>query len=96
MWLLANSSIVRIVPEEAASRRRSSRRARCSSSRRRRRSCTSESDLAKVFAQGEAAVERSRKLFDLLDDVALDENQSRRKLTEYRGPTPLRTFARTQ
>ncbi|MFD4637885.1 helix-turn-helix domain-containing protein [Lentzea sp. NPDC058436] len=95
VWLLANSSIVRIVPEEASTAAFQS-------------TCTlfefdkasplvyGESDLARVFAQGEAAVERSRRLFDLLDEVALDETRSRRKLAEYRGPTPLRALARTQ
>ncbi|MDX8051064.1 helix-turn-helix transcriptional regulator [Lentzea sp. BCCO 10_0798] len=92
VWLLANSAIIRVVPEEAATAAFQS-------------ACTlfefekapplvyAESDLAKVFAQGEAAVERSRRLFDLLDEIALDENQTRRKLAEYRGPTPLRALA---
>ncbi|KJK44146.1 hypothetical protein UK23_30395 [Lentzea aerocolonigenes] len=38
---------------------------------------------AKVFAQDTAAVERTRKLFQRLDAVALDEEQSRSKLAEY-------------
>ncbi|MDX3660339.1 helix-turn-helix transcriptional regulator [Streptomyces sp. ID05-26A] len=92
VWLQANSAIVRIVPEEAATAAFQS-------------TCTlfefekapplvhAESDLARVFAQGEAAVERARSLFDLLGEVALDENQSRRKIAEYRGPTPLRALA---
>ncbi|WP_159460411.1 helix-turn-helix domain-containing protein [Lentzea albidocapillata] len=92
VWLLANSAIIRVVPEEAATAAFQS-------------ACTlfefekapplvySESGLAKVFAQGEAAVERGRGLFDLLDEIALDENQTRRKLAEYRGPTPLRALA---
>ncbi|MCR3751204.1 helix-turn-helix domain-containing protein [Lentzea californiensis] len=42
-----------------------------------------ETDLAKVFAQEEAAVAWSRKLFERLDAVALDEEQSRSKLAEY-------------
>ncbi|MCG8927097.1 helix-turn-helix transcriptional regulator [Lentzea sp. CC55] len=94
-WLMANSNLVRIVPAEAATAAFQS-------------TCTlfefekatplvyAESDLAKVFAQDEAAVERTRNLFDLLDAVALDENQSRRRLAEYRGPTPLRALAGTR
>ncbi|SDP06908.1 helix-turn-helix domain-containing protein [Lentzea jiangxiensis] len=42
-----------------------------------------ESDLAKVFAQDSSAVVVSRKLFERLDAVALDEEQSRSKLAEY-------------
>lgn len=42
-----------------------------------------ESDLANVFAQDGGAIARSRKLFEHLDEVALDEEQSRRKLAEY-------------
>ncbi|MFC3896190.1 helix-turn-helix domain-containing protein [Lentzea rhizosphaerae] len=42
-----------------------------------------ESDLANVFAQDTAAITRSRKLFEHLDAIALDEEQSRRKLAEY-------------
>jgi transcriptional regulator with XRE-family HTH domain len=42
-----------------------------------------ESDLANVFAQDAGAIARSRKLFERLDAVALDEEQSRRKLAEY-------------
>ncbi|GAB2841536.1 helix-turn-helix domain-containing protein [Lentzea nigeriaca] len=42
-----------------------------------------ESDLAKVFAQDSAAVTRSRALFERLDEIALDAEQSRSKLAEY-------------
>ncbi|MGW6934460.1 helix-turn-helix domain-containing protein [Lentzea sp. NPDC054927] len=42
-----------------------------------------ETDLGKVFAQGDAAVAASRKLFERLDAVALDEEQSKNKLAEY-------------
>ncbi|MCX2947126.1 helix-turn-helix domain-containing protein [Lentzea sp. NEAU-D7] len=92
VWLLANSSIIRVVPQGAATAVFQP-------------ACTlfefekapplvhAESGLAKVFAQGEAAVERGRRLFDLLDEIALDEHQTRRKLAEYRGPTPLRSLA---
>jgi transcriptional regulator with XRE-family HTH domain len=40
-------------------------------------------DTAMVFAQDSAAVERTRRIFERLDAVALDEEQSRRKLAEY-------------
>jgi transcriptional regulator with XRE-family HTH domain len=42
-----------------------------------------ETDLAKVFAQDASAIAASRKLFERLDAVALDEEQSRSKLAEY-------------
>ena len=80
--LLAHANIVRIVPLEATTAAFQSK-------------CTlfefekatpivyAESGHAKVFAQDEAAVDRAEKLFDLLDSVALDEERTRRKLTEY-------------
>ncbi|MGZ3146129.1 helix-turn-helix domain-containing protein [Lentzea chajnantorensis] len=43
----------------------------------------SESDLVQVFAQDRAAVARTRQLFDHLDAIALDEEQSKSMLTEY-------------
>ncbi|WP_191296108.1 helix-turn-helix domain-containing protein [Lentzea cavernae] len=42
-----------------------------------------ETDLAKVFAQDGLAVAWSRKLFERLDAVALDEEQSKNKLANY-------------
>ncbi|GAA3626253.1 helix-turn-helix transcriptional regulator [Lentzea roselyniae] len=42
-----------------------------------------ETDMVQVFAQDSAAVEQSRRLFERLDAVALDEEQSRSKLAEY-------------
>jgi len=42
-----------------------------------------ETDLAKVFAQDSLAVTWSRKLFERLDAVALDEEQSKNKLANY-------------
>jgi len=39
--------------------------------------------MGQVFAQDTAAVERGRRLFERLDAVALDEEQSRRRLAEY-------------
>ncbi|MGI5498686.1 helix-turn-helix domain-containing protein [Lentzea sp. CA-135723] len=93
VWLLANSSVIRVVPEEASTAAFQS-------------ACTlfefekvaplvyAESGLAKVFAQGETSVARARGLFDLLDEIALDETRTRRKLAEYRGPTPIRSLVR--
>ncbi|MEU0884312.1 helix-turn-helix transcriptional regulator [Lentzea sp. NPDC005914] len=43
----------------------------------------SSTDTAKIFVQDHVAVERSRKVFERLDTVALDEEQSRRKLAAY-------------
>jgi transcriptional regulator with XRE-family HTH domain len=43
----------------------------------------SDTDVAKVFAQDDAAVKRARKLFERLDAVALNEEQSRSRLAEY-------------
>lgn len=80
--LLFNTHILRIVPAEARTIVLQSK-------------CTlfefdkaapvayTESDLANVFAQDSAAITRSRKLFERLNAVALDEEQSRRKLAEY-------------
>lgn len=42
-----------------------------------------ETDLAKVFVQDSAAITWSRKLFDRLDAVALNEEQSKGMLAEY-------------
>ncbi|GAA3689116.1 hypothetical protein GCM10022267_89880 [Lentzea roselyniae] len=42
-----------------------------------------ENDMAQVFAQDKTAVARARRLFQRLDAVALDEEQSRSKLAEY-------------
>ncbi|WP_090068320.1 helix-turn-helix domain-containing protein [Lentzea flaviverrucosa] len=43
----------------------------------------SETDTANVYAQDSAAVARTRRLFQRLDAVALDAEQSKRKLAEY-------------
>ncbi|WP_434449708.1 helix-turn-helix domain-containing protein [Lentzea sp. E54] len=42
-----------------------------------------DSDTAQVWAQDSAAVARARRLFQRLDAVALDAEQSKRKLAEY-------------
>lgn len=44
-----------------------------------------ETDVAQVFAQDDAAVERARNLFERLDEVALDEEQTKKLLTGYVG-----------
>ncbi|ANZ37502.1 hypothetical protein BBK82_17035 [Lentzea guizhouensis] len=43
----------------------------------------SETDLTQVFVQDPGAIARTRLIFDRLAEVALDEEQSRRKLAEY-------------
>ncbi|RAS64986.1 hypothetical protein C8D87_105481 [Lentzea atacamensis] len=43
----------------------------------------SETDTARVYAQDSVAIARTRRLFQRLDAVALDEEQSKRKLAEY-------------
>jgi hypothetical protein len=42
-----------------------------------------ETNMGQLFAQDSAAVERGKRLFERLDAVALDEEQSRSKLAEY-------------
>lgn len=46
----------------------------------------SETDVAQVFVQDPGAIARTRLLFDHLAEVALDAEQSRRKLKEYISP----------
>jgi hypothetical protein len=43
----------------------------------------SDTDLAKVFVQDPGAIARTRLLFNHLEQVALDAEQSRSKLAEY-------------
>ncbi|MET9631586.1 helix-turn-helix transcriptional regulator [Lentzea sp. NPDC006480] len=45
----------------------------------------SETDLTHVFVQDRGAIARTRMIFNRLEEVALDEEQSRRKLAEYAG-----------
>jgi hypothetical protein len=42
-----------------------------------------ETDMARVFAQDKTAVARAKRLFQRLDAVAMDAEQSRSKLMEY-------------
>jgi hypothetical protein len=94
--LLAQSNIVRIVPMEATT---AAFQSKCTlfEFERSLPLVYAESGHAKVFAQDAAAVDRAEKLFDLLDSVALDENQTRRKLTEYTSQlAPVRALAGRQ
>jgi hypothetical protein len=45
----------------------------------------SETDLTQVFVQDTGAIARTRLIFNWLEEVALDEEQSRSKLAEYVG-----------
>ncbi|GAB2823269.1 hypothetical protein GCM10027200_23390 [Lentzea nigeriaca] len=45
-----------------------------------------DTDLAKVFVQDPGAIVRTRLLFNRLDEVALDPEQSRTRLAEYVSP----------
>ncbi|WP_439656326.1 helix-turn-helix domain-containing protein [Lentzea sp. HUAS TT2] len=80
--LLFNAHILRVVP---ANIRGLAFRSKCTLFEFAKASSLAytETDLAKVFAQDEAAVTWSRSLFERLDAVALDEEQSKTKLTEY-------------
>jgi transcriptional regulator with XRE-family HTH domain len=80
--LLFNAHIVRVVP---ASVRGVAFHSKCTLFEFGKASpvAYSETDLAKVFAQDSMAITGSRKLFEQLDAVALDEEQSKNKLAEY-------------
>jgi transcriptional regulator with XRE-family HTH domain len=82
--LLFRSHVLRIVPAEAKG---AALHSKCTLFEFDKASpvAYTESDLANVFAQDPAAIVRSRKLFERLDAVALDEEQSRSKLAEYVG-----------
>ncbi|MEV6239388.1 helix-turn-helix transcriptional regulator [Lentzea sp. NPDC051838] len=45
----------------------------------------SETDLTHVFVQDRGAIARTRMIFNRLEEVALDEGQSRSRLAEYAG-----------
>ncbi|WP_330277515.1 helix-turn-helix domain-containing protein [Lentzea sp. NBC_00516] len=80
--LLFNAHIVRIIP---ATNKGLAFRSKCTLFEFAKASpvAYTETDLAKVFAQDEVAVAWSTDLFERLDAVALDEEQSKAKLTEY-------------
>ncbi|MFJ8959344.1 helix-turn-helix domain-containing protein [Lentzea sp. NPDC102401] len=80
--LLFNAHILRVVP---ANIRGLAFRSKCTLFEFAKASplAYTETDLAKVFAQDEAAVTWSRSLFERLDAVALNEEQSKNKLAEY-------------
>ncbi|MFD9706175.1 helix-turn-helix domain-containing protein [Lentzea sp. NPDC059081] len=92
LWLQANSSMLRIIPADAHA---AASQSPCTlfEFERSQPVVHAETDIARVFIQDDAAVARARALFDHLDTIALDEHQSRRKLAEHRGPTPLRALA---
>ncbi len=46
----------------------------------------SDSDLAKLFVQDPGVIARTRLIFNRLEEVAMDEEQSRRTLAEYVSP----------
>jgi hypothetical protein len=80
--LLFNAHIVRVVP---ASVRGVAFHSKCTLFEFGKASplAYTETDIATVFAQDELAVKWSRKLFERLDAVAMDEEQSKNKLAEY-------------
>ncbi|MCP2244145.1 helix-turn-helix domain-containing protein [Lentzea aerocolonigenes] len=95
--LLAESNIVRIIPAEATS---SALHPKCTLYEFENAAplVYAESDVAKVFAQDDAAVTRCRTLFDHLEAVALNEHQTRRTLTQHVQAlgAPVRALTRTQ
>ncbi|MET9629888.1 helix-turn-helix transcriptional regulator [Lentzea sp. NPDC006480] len=80
--LLFKTHVLRVVP---ASDRKTALLSKCTLYEFKKASPVvfSSTDTAKVFAQDTSAVERTRKVFERLDAVALDEEQSRRMLMEY-------------
>ncbi|MDX3662022.1 helix-turn-helix transcriptional regulator [Streptomyces sp. ID05-26A] len=80
--LLFNAHIVRIVPANALGLALKSMRMMFEFGKASPLAYT-ESDLAKVFAQEPSAITSSKKLFEQLDAVALDEEQSRSMLAAY-------------
>ncbi|MBM7860893.1 helix-turn-helix domain-containing protein [Lentzea nigeriaca] len=78
--LLFNTHILRIVPANV-----STLRSACTLYEFGKASPVvySETDTANVYAQDSVAVARTRRLFQRLDAVALDAEQSKRKLAEY-------------
>ncbi|HEX7306522.1 helix-turn-helix transcriptional regulator [Lentzea sp.] len=93
VWLQANSSMLRIIPAEATT---AAFQSPCTLFEFERATPVVhvESDLTRVFAQDETTVARARSLFDLLDEVALDEHETRRKLAQHQAPTPLRALVK--
>ncbi|WP_394613462.1 helix-turn-helix domain-containing protein [Lentzea sp. JNUCC 0626] len=80
LHLLFNTHILRIVPASV-----SAFRSACTLYEFGKASPVvySETDTANVYAQDSVAVARTRRLFQRLDAVALDAEQSKRKLAEY-------------
>ncbi|WP_394621090.1 helix-turn-helix domain-containing protein [Lentzea sp. JNUCC 0626] len=82
--LLFNAHVVRIVPANAVGLAMQSKRTLFEFGKA-APVIYGETDVAKVFAQEAAAVATARKLFERLDAVALDEEQSRNMLAAYAG-----------
>ncbi|MFD4674006.1 helix-turn-helix domain-containing protein [Lentzea sp. NPDC058450] len=80
--LLFNAHVVRIVPANAVGLAMQSKRTLFEFGKA-APVTYGETDVAKVFAQDGAAVATARKLFQRLDAVALDEEQSRNMLAAY-------------
>lgn len=80
--LLFNTHILRVVPEHI---RGALHHSKCTLYEFEKAApiVHSETNMAQVFAQDHEAVERARRLFERLDAVALDAEQSRIRLMEY-------------
>lgn len=80
--LLFNTHVLRVVPATAM---KAALLSKCSlyEFEKSKPVAISADALAMVFAQDPAAVERTRRIFERLDAVAWDEEQSRKKLAEY-------------
>jgi transcriptional regulator with XRE-family HTH domain len=80
--LLFNSHMVRIVPENVIA---ASAGVVLWEFEKSKPVAYSENDFSRVFVQNPGAVERTRRQFDRLAEIALDEEQTRLKLMEYIG-----------
>jgi hypothetical protein len=80
--LLFNTHILRVVPETV---RGAAFQTKCTLYEFEKAAPVvfTETNMGQVFAQDKTAVERGKRLFERLDAVALDEEQSRSKLAEY-------------
>lgn len=80
--LLFNTHVLRIVP---ASARKVAMLSKCTlfEFEKALPVVVSPTDTAMVFAQDAAAIARARAIFERLDSIALDQEQSRSKLAEY-------------
>ena len=83
LQLLFNAHIVRVVPENMIV---NSAGVRLWEYEKAMPIAYTETDLTQVFVQDRGAIARTRLIFNRLAEVALDEEQSRRKLAEYVSP----------